>query len=333
MLFMSTLKMNLSQVLPFDLLRKMAGVNPLIVNYHVVSDRKIPHIINLYKYRDIKTFKEDLDFFSSNFHPISLLELLDYVKNGSTLPENSFLLTFDDGFKEIYEIAAPLLLEKRIPATFFITWDYIDNISLGFDGKKSLIMDGILTSSNLSDRLKGIMDFADTQELVTAIFNIPYSDRSRIDTIANQLNIDFLDYLKTASPYLTSNQITHLIQEGFSIGSHALDHANFRELTLDDQIHQTISSANQISERFSLKYKVFAFPYSDNGISRAFFTRINTSMDATFGNQGLMTDSVRNHYQRISVEKSEFSAEKTTKFYYSRKLLKILFNRNSVQRY
>ena len=332
MLFMSALKMNISQVLPFNLVRNMAGVNPLIVNYHVVSDKNLPHVINLYKYRDVKTFGQDLDFLAANYHPIGLRELLDYMKNGTRLPKNSFLITFDDGFKEVYETAAPILAKKGISATFFITRDFIDNSSLGFDGKKSLIMEHLLSGVTVPNELKEIVKGDTSAELVRAIGDIPYSERSQIDRVATLLHVDFRDYLKKVSPYLTSQQIVELVREGFTIGSHALDHANFMQLTLDDQLHQAISGTHHLCEKFSLDYKVFAFPYSDSGISHAFFNGIHGKIDATFGNQGLMTDCIPENFQRISYEKTGVSAGKMTRFFYTRKIIKSLLRKNAIHR-
>jgi peptidoglycan/xylan/chitin deacetylase (PgdA/CDA1 family) len=331
-LFMSDLKINISQILPFGLVRSMAGVNPLIINYHVVSDRNLPHVINLYKYRDVRTFGQDLDFLAANYHPIGLHELLAHMKNGARLPRNSCLITFDDGFKEVYETAAPILAEKGISATFFITRDFIDNSTLGFDGKKSLIMEHLLSGVTVPNELKEIVKGDTSEELMRAIGDIPYSERNKIDSVATLLQINFGDYLKKESPYLTSQQIIQLIREGFTIGSHALDHANFMQLTIDEQLHQAISGTHHLCEKFSLDYKVFAFPYSDSGISHAFFKGIHGKIDATFGNQGLMTDCIPENFQRISYEKTGVSASKMTRFFYTRKIIKSLFRNNAIHR-
>ena len=329
---MSLSWINISHHLPFGLLRRMAGVNPLIVNYHVVSDRRLPHIINLYKYRDTKTFREDLDFLTSHFHSIDLHTLLDHLRNRTKLPKNSFLLTFDDGFKEVYEVVAPILIEKGIHATFFLTRDFIDNLSLGYDAKKSLIIDKILSDESVPDKLKGMLDFTCPEELVHAVFNLSYVNRTLLDLIAGTLNLDFSEYLENVSPYLSGDQISKLIHQGFTIGSHSLDHANFRELMLEDQLHQVMTSMDYLCKRFSLQYRVFAFPYTDIGISRDFFHKIENSIDASFGTQGLLTDCIWNNLQRISFEKFTRPAISVTKFYYSRRLFYRLIKNNRIFR-
>lgn len=50
----------------------------------------------------------------------ALDEFMRWLSGDGALDENAFLLTFDDGFRSVYEHAAPLLAELGWPATMFI---------------------------------------------------------------------------------------------------------------------------------------------------------------------------------------------------------------------
>ena len=50
----------------------------------------------------------------------SLADFFAWLDQKQTLPEGSFLLTFDDGFMGVYEHAAPVLQELNWPATVFL---------------------------------------------------------------------------------------------------------------------------------------------------------------------------------------------------------------------
>ena len=79
-------------LLPFRLLRHFADVNPIIVNYHIVSDELLPHVKNIYAYRTIKNFIKDIDFFCNEYHIISLNDFYEAKYNHYKLPDNSLLL-------------------------------------------------------------------------------------------------------------------------------------------------------------------------------------------------------------------------------------------------
>lgn len=50
----------------------------------------------------------------------SLKDFFAWLEQNTSLPEGSFLLTFDDGFMGVYEHAAPILQELNWPATVFL---------------------------------------------------------------------------------------------------------------------------------------------------------------------------------------------------------------------
>ncbi len=322
--------------LGFKFLKRKAMVNPLIVNYHMVSDQDLPYINNLYSYRNVDTFVRDLDFYNRYFHPIGMAEFLDSIKNGTELPENSVLLTFDDGFREMSEIAAPLLLEKNIPATFFITTDFIDNQKLNHDNKQSLLVDRLKSGISSMGYNKIMKLMEDSQipgkRLHERILRIPYKESQLLEEIASIVGIDFPLFLRDQRPYMTSAQIKGLLDEGFTVGGHSCDHARFSELSHEEQLEQISLSIDVLAKRFSVDYRVFAFPYSDRGASASTFEVISKELDASFGTHGLLEDPVKTHFQRISVEKWNQSAKKTVKYHYGRRLVYMQLNRKYIQR-
>lgn len=106
--------------IPFSVLGEIAGIGLIIPCYHMISDDERMHTKHLYLHKNIKEFKGDLDFLLENIFPINLLDLIGFLEHRFSLPDKDFLLTFDDGFREMHDIVAPILLEKGISASFFI---------------------------------------------------------------------------------------------------------------------------------------------------------------------------------------------------------------------
>jgi peptidoglycan/xylan/chitin deacetylase (PgdA/CDA1 family) len=58
-------------------------------------------------------------------YPISLEALSDWLENGTSLAAGAFVLTFDDGFRDVRENALPVLERLRWPFTVFLVSDLV----------------------------------------------------------------------------------------------------------------------------------------------------------------------------------------------------------------
>lgn len=65
-------------------------------------------------------FQQHLAHLEQRYNIISLQDYLDLRREGRTPPPYSVVLTFDDGVRNFFTVAAPLLLEHALPATNFI---------------------------------------------------------------------------------------------------------------------------------------------------------------------------------------------------------------------
>jgi peptidoglycan/xylan/chitin deacetylase (PgdA/CDA1 family) len=62
----------------------------------------------------------------AGYTTISLYALLDNLTNGTPLPDKPVIITFDDGYRDAYTDALPILRAHGMTATFFIVPDFID---------------------------------------------------------------------------------------------------------------------------------------------------------------------------------------------------------------
>ena len=74
---------------------------------------------------DPEIFAGQMETLARDWSPMSLAELVDGFRR-RRLPERAVAVTFDDGYADNLEVAAPILLEHAIPATLFVATDLID---------------------------------------------------------------------------------------------------------------------------------------------------------------------------------------------------------------
>jgi peptidoglycan/xylan/chitin deacetylase (PgdA/CDA1 family) len=93
-----------------------------ILMYHYVSE--LPPNADVYR-RDLtvapEAFEAQLQYLDeTGYHPITLTDLYLYLTEGYPLPEKPIILTFDDGYRDAYEVVFPKLLDHGFPGTFFV---------------------------------------------------------------------------------------------------------------------------------------------------------------------------------------------------------------------
>ena len=93
------------------LLRRTA----VIVAFHRVDNRLAGNPISC----TIGQFRAYCDFFAEHFHVVSTTELLDRLRTGRDIGRH-LAITFDDGYRDNYDHAAPELEARGLPATFFV---------------------------------------------------------------------------------------------------------------------------------------------------------------------------------------------------------------------
>ena len=74
---------------------------------------------------DVNNFEEHLKFFKRNtYKTLTMDEFNDWKQGKLKIPQNSVLITFDDGFLSNYQYAFPLLKKYNMNATVFVVGKY-----------------------------------------------------------------------------------------------------------------------------------------------------------------------------------------------------------------
>lgn len=99
-----------------------------ILMYHYLSEP--PPDADIYR-RDLSVsptlFAEHLDrMVAEGYVTVSLYQVIDALQRGTPLPDKPVVITFDDGYRDNYENAFPLLRERGMVATIFVVTDFID---------------------------------------------------------------------------------------------------------------------------------------------------------------------------------------------------------------
>lgn len=90
---------------------------PVLLYHHIASPSGK---VNRY-YVDPETFKTQMEYLNkSGYHTVKVSDLVNAVREGRLLPVKPVVITFDDGDRDVYENAYPILQQFGFTATIYL---------------------------------------------------------------------------------------------------------------------------------------------------------------------------------------------------------------------
>ena len=98
-----------------------------------------------------KTFELQMRYLRENdYHVITAEELMAYLEYRQGLPKKSVLITMDDGYRSVYNIAYPILKEFGYTATLFVYTSFVgvSKMAITWNQLKEMKADGFMIGSH-----------------------------------------------------------------------------------------------------------------------------------------------------------------------------------------
>jgi peptidoglycan/xylan/chitin deacetylase (PgdA/CDA1 family) len=181
----------------------------------------------------------------------------------SALKRSVACVTFDDGYADNLEIAAPVLASLGIPATFFVATKFSDGGMMFNDrvisavrAARGDVMDatslgfGSWSISSLEEKRAAI------NGLLSKVKHLPYEERERVTIALPTLTGAQLD----PHPMMTREQVKTLASKGFEIGAHTISHPILREIPDEQARFEITEGRRQLQELTGQKVEMFAYP-------------------------------------------------------------------------
>src|SRR5437867_963366 len=102
-----------------------------ILTFHRLTTQRDPFFPGL----PVEAFARQVQFLARHYNLAGLADLIQKLDNGEAIPKNAVVLTFDDGYRDNFELAFPILQKYQIPATIFLTTAFIDRQDILWNDK------------------------------------------------------------------------------------------------------------------------------------------------------------------------------------------------------
>jgi len=250
------------------------------IMYHYV--RPEPKGLPYFRYLHLDDFRSQLDLFEREHGFVSREEFLHALESGE--PAGSgVVLTFDDAFADHFDYVLPELRKRGLWGIFYIPTGMYQNgtlldvhrlhLLLGAIGGDAILasLNNILSPEMLSqshieefrslafDRQDNEANAAEVKLILNYFVSQEYGGE-----IIDRLMHKYFNGTRSEAEnfYVSSKQINSLQESGMIIGSHAVSHRMFSQLSVADQAREIQSSFDFLDKvTGGLKFRTFCFPY------------------------------------------------------------------------
>jgi peptidoglycan/xylan/chitin deacetylase (PgdA/CDA1 family) len=240
----------------------------LVLNYHRIGDPAASELDRDLFSATVEAFDRQCAFLARELEVVGLDDFDACLRR----PGRHVMLTFDDGYRDNYELAFPILQRHRLPATFFLATGFIDRPRLAWwdeiawmarHARVEALPPGTwsgeplpLDPANLDGSIRSLLRHykglptADTPAFLDEIARLTRAGRFAGDAKAL---------------WMTWDMIRELREAGMSIGAHTVDHPLLARLPVESQAAEIARSRDRIAEELGETPRAFAYPVGKPG--------------------------------------------------------------------
>ena len=252
------------------------------------------------RFISIAEFEKHLNWLK-NFCEVVSLE--DYFKGVRHPDKLTVAITFDDGYKNNFTLALPLLEKYQLPATFFVTTSAMEGLNILWPDL--LDMAGFFLNAELVfkdekfkySRHKGYISITNGSNLKSHLMKADLiSIRAFINDHLFLLKEIQTDECKLYWELMNEEEILAAsISPFITLGSHSVVHSSMTKLTSAEAKEELVNSRARLMEITGLPVTSFAFPfgnYTPELVEMAVSVGYEqvTCVDYRFGNQQHLGD-------------------------------------------
>lgn len=248
----------------------------IVLTYHRIAE---PHADPFYD-RVIsatpESFQRQVEWLHTHVHLLSLNELIQRLESRSPWRELAVMLTFDDGYRDNFDVAVPILRKWHVPATFFIPtaflewprlpwWDHIAYVL-----KKTEMRQLVLARTPNSSTPPLVIDLTTTSRskatmtVIRAVLDETIADASWfVNQLGARAEVNVHSEESASALFMSWDHVRQLADADpdLAIGSHAHSHSKLAALDGVSQHEELAGSKHMLETRLGREITALAYPY------------------------------------------------------------------------
>jgi peptidoglycan/xylan/chitin deacetylase (PgdA/CDA1 family) len=259
------------EYLPQKLTKLIHDDSLTIFLFHGVINKQSDRIRNYTKKHIEKDlFVKCIKSLSSVGNPLSMDEVLYNLENKIPFSNKSFAITFDDGFENNLSVAMPILDDYNIPATIYVTSDFIENNHMSWIDRIELAVQNLNANSYKLKWADQTFTLDSDKSKIDFLNRIRQYVKNETSCNANEYaddlcySLDKQTIIKSNDPLdlkMTWDQVKGLHKHKlFSIGGHSHKHVILSFLSETELANELDTSLKMLNDKAQIPPTHYSYP-------------------------------------------------------------------------
>ncbi|HLX82896.1 MAG TPA: polysaccharide deacetylase family protein [Terriglobales bacterium] len=251
------------------LVHKFSPPAVVILRYHSIQDRpeEFADAIGCTSIHATSIFRRHMELIAKRFNAVSMDDVSLFLKGEKSLPPRAVAVTFDDGFKDNFRIAAPILNRFGIPGTFYLLVDAVDQSKAPWYCQLRYAFMTTRTPG-WRDAATGIVHELRDSNAREAAFMVATEIGARSSAAAREELLQNVAQSLEPDPFpgerdlmMTWDDARTLVKSGHIVGSHTMTHPNLAQISPAEARTELADSKLKLEKELRATVKHFCYPH------------------------------------------------------------------------
>jgi len=249
---------------------------PLVLGYHrVVDDLEAAARTDMPTLLTSRAmFERHIDWIGRHFEFVSLDEIGAHVDSAEPFTRPVAAITFDDGYRDVYEHAIPLLRRKGVPAAMFVVTDLVGRSDWQVHDRLYHLLDKayaewadpwrglsrLLADADLSATMIPGMRAASRNPYQAVTTLLPALSQAGADRVMSVLDSQIGNGTAAVPCTITWSMLEDMVRQGFTIGSHTRTHVWLANESDEKDSDELVGSKQALERQLGVPVRHFAYP-------------------------------------------------------------------------
>lgn len=248
----------------YQFARQICRNQPRILMYHRFSDPPVKG------WASPGFFERQVRHIRERYNPYSLVGLMKYHREHARMPPHAVVITVDDGYRDFYEHAFPILRRHGVPATLFATTGFIERRLWLWPDKITWILDQLthidrgFTIGSLAVE-EGALDGHSRNHLwmrwIAHALSLPDEEKHEfIAALADKLDLTFPETIPEAFAPLSWDELKEMQAAGIEIGGHTVTHPSLGRVNEAQARDEIFGCRDALNQHLGQQDRTFCYP-------------------------------------------------------------------------